>query len=377
MSGPHPAVAAARAAVRTVLADLPRGSLVLVACSGGPDSLALAAATAFCAPRLGLRAGALCVDHGLQPGSGTVAAQAVATCRDLGLEPAWSEAVVVSGPGGLEAAARRARYAALEAAAARTHAACVLLGHTLDDQAETVLLGLARGSGARSLAGMPAARGRYRRPFLGLRRAQTLAACTALDLAPWLDPMNGSPGPSGSPDPDGGPGGVSSEAGLALAGEHRRVAVRHEVLPALERALGPGAVPALARTAALLRDDADLLEALAAELLAACVVERGRDRLDLDVEALRNAAPALRGRALRSAALEAGSPAGALGAAHVEEVARLVTDWHGQGPLDLPGGVEATRRCGRLSLRMVGARRGTGDSGEGTGVAGTRGDTAR
>lgn len=396
MTGPHPAVAAARAAVRSALADLPRGSLVLVACSGGPDSLALAAATAFCAPRLELHAGAVCVDHGLQPGSGPVAAQAVTTCRHLGLEPAWAERVVVSGPGGLEAAARRARYAALDAAAERTHAACVLLGHTLDDQAETVLLGLARGAGARSLAGMPAVRDRYRRPFLGLRRAETLAACAALGLAPWLDPMNAAPDPStrphpstgpylngqpdlnGPPDPGSAVGAAGGKPALARAGgQRRRVAVRHQVLPALERALGPGAVPALARTAALLRDDADLLERLAAELLAACVLDRAPGRLDLDVEALRHAAPALRGRALRSAALEVGSPAGAIGAAHIEEVARLVTHWHGQGPLDLPGRVEATRRCGRLSLRMVATGGRAGDSGEGPARPGTRGDTAR
>ncbi|HEY8720806.1 tRNA lysidine(34) synthetase TilS, partial [Pengzhenrongella sp.] len=185
MSGPAPAVAAARLAVRADLADLPDGALVLVACSGGPDSLALAAATAFVAPRAGLRAGAVVVDHGLQRGSARVADDAATACRVLGLAPVRVVRVDVGARGGPEAAARTARYDALEAAAVELGAAAVLLGHTLDDQAETVLLGLARGSGARSLAGMPARRGSLRRPLLGLRRADTLAVCAALGLEPW------------------------------------------------------------------------------------------------------------------------------------------------------------------------------------------------
>lgn len=329
MTGPHPAVAAARNAVRASLADVPDGAVVLVACSGGPDSVALSAATAFVAPRLGLRAGAVVVDHGLQPGSARVAEGAAATCRALGLEPVTVEAVQVVGPGGLEAAAREARYAALERAAQASGAVVVLLGHTLDDQAETVLLGLARGSGARSLAGMAPARGIFRRPLLGMRRAETEAVCAALELSVWLDPMN------------------------ADVGAHRRAAVRARAMPALERALGPGVVPALARTAALLRADADLLDALAGEALEACVRERRPGAVDLDVAAVAALPEALRGRVLRAAALEAGAPAGALGAVHVEVLAGLVEAWQGQGPLDLPGGVGAHREYGRLRLRRA------------------------
>ncbi len=329
MTGPNPAVAAARNAVKACLADLPAGSLVLVACSGGPDSVALAAATAFVTPRAGLRAGAVVVDHGLQPGSARVAEGAAATCRGLGLEPVAVDAVEVTGPGGLEAAAREARYAALERAAQASGAVVVLLGHSLDDQAETVLLGLARGSGARSLAGMAPVRGIFRRPFLGIRRAQTEAVCVALDLPVWLDPMN------------------------ADVGAHRRAAVRAGVVPALEQALGPGAVPALARTAALLRADADLLDALAAEALEACVRERGPGAVDLDVAAVAALPEALRGRVLRAAALEAGAPAGTLGSVHVDALAGLVEDWHGQGPLDLPGGVTGSRERGLLWLRLA------------------------
>lgn len=329
MTGPHPDVAAARLAVRRAIDDLTPGALVLVACSGGPDSVALAAATAFVAPRLGLRAGAVCVDHGLQPGSGRVAEAAVETCRGLDLDPVWSEAVEVTGAGGLEAAARDARYAALDAAADGRGAAAVLLGHTLDDQAETVLLGLARGSGARSLAGMARTRGRYRRPLLDLRRAQTEAVCLALELGVWVDPMN------------------------ADVRSHRRAAVRHEVMPAIARALGPGAVPALARTAELLRADADLLDALATDLLTASTLESAPSGLELDAAALEAAPPALRGRALRAAVTAVGAPPGAVGAVHVDALVALVDSWHGQGPLDLPGGVEVSRRYGRLIFRAT------------------------
>lgn len=327
MTGPHPAVAAARLAVRAALQDLPGGALALVACSGGPDSVALAAATAFVAPRAGLRAGVVVVDHGLQPGSAVVADGAAATCTGLGLDPVRVERVEVRGPGGLEAAAREARYAALERAAEASGAVVVLLGHTLDDQAETVLLALARGSGTRSVAGMPAERGVFRRPFLGLRRAQTAAVCAVLELPVWRDPTNED------------------------AAAHRRAAVRHDALPALERALGPGVVPALARTARLAREDADLLDSLAADLLARATLTADDGARDLDVDVLAAAAPALRGRALRAAAITVGSPAGALGAGHVDAVGALAMNWHGQGAVALPGGVLAERRCGRLILR--------------------------
>ena len=141
------------------------------------------------------------VDHGLQEGSADRAAPVAAALGGLGLDPVRAVAVTVDGGGGPEAAARTARYAALEAAAADLGAAAVLLGHTLDDQAETVLLGLARGSGARSLAGMPPRRGVFLRPLLGLRRQVTAGACAALGLDPVgatrTTPTGGSPG-SGS-----------------------------------------------------------------------------------------------------------------------------------------------------------------------------------
>ncbi len=240
-----PPVAAVRNAVRASLAGLAPGDLVLAACSGGQDSLALAAALAFVAPRAGLRAGAVTVDHGLQEGSAERAAEVALTLRGLGLDPVRTATVTVAGPGGPEAAARAARYAALEETAADVGAVAVLLGHTLDDQAETVLLGLARGSGPRSLAGMPPRRGLFVRPLLGVRRSVTAAACAALGLPAWSDPHN---------------------ADRRFA----RVRVRLDALPALEAALGPGVAEALARTADQLRDDAEVLEKIAA-------AERGRD----------------------------------------------------------------------------------------------------
>jgi tRNA(Ile)-lysidine synthase len=317
-----PPVADVRNAVRASLDGIVPGDLVLVACSGGQDSLALAAALAFVAPRAGLRAGAVIVDHGLQDGSAEHAATVALTLRGLGLDPVRTVTVAVTGPGGLEAAARAARYAALQEAAADAGAVAVMLGHTLDDQAETVLLGLARGSGPRSLAGMPPRRGLFIRPLLGVRRSVTAAACAALGLPAWSDPHN---------------------ADRRFA----RVRVRLDALPALEAALGPGVAEALVRTADQLRDDAEVLEKIAAS-------ERGRDDTPLSAASLAGLPGALRSRVLRSAALEAGCPAGALTAAHVARIEELVTDWHGQRGVDLPGGVRAARRSGTVLFERSG-----------------------
>ena len=325
MTGPAASVAQVRVAVRAVLSDLPAGALVLVAASGGADSTALAAAMAFEAPRAGLRAGLVTVDHGLQAGSAAQAQRVAALGESLGLDPVEVlAATVVEDGGGPEAAARQARYAALDSASRRLGAAAVLLGHTLDDQAETVLLGLARGSGARSLAGMAASRGLLRRPLLAVTRAATVAACAAEALPVWSDPHNDDP-------------------------RYARVRVRREALPALEATLGPGVAAALARTAASLRDDADVLDALAADLHLRCA---GPDGLDLTV--LAAAPPALRRRVLRLACLAAGSPSGALGAVHLQALDALVRDWRGQGPVHLPGGIEGVRRSGRLALTIGG-----------------------
>jgi tRNA(Ile)-lysidine synthase len=327
--GPGVAVAEVRSAVRACLSGLAPGDLVLVACSGGADSLALAAAAAFVAPRLGLRAGGVTVDHGLQPGSAERAGEVTALLSALGLDPAQSRAVTVpASAAGPEAAARQARYAALDEAAHEHGAVAVLLGHTLDDQAETVLLGLARGSGGRSLAGMPARRGRYRRPLLTVRRAATVAACAELGLEPWQDPHNSD-------------------------FRFTRARVRHQALPALEAALGPGVAEALARTAAQLRADAECLDDLAfAE--SGQLRQGGSDPAGLDVAWLAALPAAIRTRVLRDAAVMAGCPPGALAAGHIGQVDALVTAWRGQRWADLPGGVRARRQAGKVWFSSTG-----------------------
>ncbi len=323
MSGPPPAVAAVRSAVRPGLRGSPQP--VLVAVSGGADSLALAAAVAFEAPRAGVPAGAVTVDHGLQPGSADRAARTADLLRGLGLAPVLVLPVTVGADGGPEGAARTARYAALAGAAAG-HGARIALGHTLDDQAETVLLGLGRGSGPRSVAGMVAERPPFWRPLLGVRRSTTREACTALGLPVWDDPWNTDP-------------------------VHRRARLRAEVLPLLEDVLGGGVAPALARTAALLREDLDTLDALAD-------TERARLEGDGGLPARELAAlpPALRRRVLRGGLRDAGVPD--LQAAHLAAVDALLTGWRGQGPVTLPGGAEALRASGRLELRPAGCRGG-------------------
>lgn len=334
-----PAVASQRLAVRRALADLPPGATVLVACSGGADSLALAAALAFVAPREGWQAGAVVVDHRLQPGSAGVAQRAADQCRGLGLDPVEVVAVDVGVAGGPEAAAREARYTALAEAAEHHGAVAVLLGHTLDDQAETVLLGLARGSGGRSLAGMAPERGVLRRPFLGVRRAETEQACRAQHLEPWLDPTNGGATDDGPADDAATDGGATDDGALPARSRLRRL------VPELDRVLGGGVVEGLARTADQLREDAVVLEDLAERLRGAATGPDGT----LDVAVLAAAPDAVRRRALRAVLLAAGVPGGSLARAHVLAVDALVTDWHGQGEVGLPG-AHVARRCGRLTV---------------------------
>ncbi|MFM9919143.1 tRNA lysidine(34) synthetase TilS [Lacisediminihabitans sp. H27-G8] len=297
---------------------------VLVALSGGPDSLALAAATAFEAPRAGIRAGAVIVDHGLQAGSADVAARVARQARDLGLEPVIVATVTVGGSGGPEAAARDARYAALAEAARDSGASTVLLGHTLDDQAESVLLGLARGSGPGSITGMAAVAGLYRRPLLAVTRATTVRFCADSGLEPWNDPQNDDE-------------------------RFSRVRVRKTVLPMLERELGPGFAAALARTADLAREDTDALDQFAADQLEE-LADHAEAGISLAARALEHNPPALRQRIIRATVLaEFGV---SLSRSQTLEVSRLVTDWRGQSAIDLPG-ISAERVGGLLHFRST------------------------
>lgn len=292
---------------------LPGATSWCVALSGGPDSLALTAAAAAALPTT-----ALIVDHDLQPGSADVAEQARQQAHDLGCVDAQVLRVRVGTDGGPESAARTARYAALDAARG---GAPVLLAHTLDDQAETVLLGLGRGSGARSIAGMRACDPPWYRPLLGVRRGVNHDACAELGLTPWDDPHNHDP-------------------------RFTRVRLRTEVLPLLEDVLGGGVAEALARTAAALREDTDALDGLAEEavdLLGETVA----------VAALTELPTAVRRRVIRRWLLCGGAVN--LTDRQIRAVDALVTAWHGQGGVAVGSDLRqqrlfAARRDGRLTM---------------------------
>jgi tRNA(Ile)-lysidine synthase len=308
---------AVRRAVRAALARLPddvRAAPPLVGCSGGADSLALLLATHAERPD----ARAAVVDHGLQEGSAERSRELVAQLRERGIA-ADVHPVVVEGTGGTEAAARRVRYAALEAARPEPRSA-VLLGHTLDDQAETVLLGLGRGSGPRSVAGMREWDAPWLRPLLAVRRADTRAACAARGLTPWEDPHNADP-------------------------RFTRVRLRHEVLPLLEDVLAGGVAEALARTAGQLREDAAALDGWASRVR--CAAERDGA---LDVAELAGIPAAVRRRVLRSWLRDHGT--GPLTDAHLRAADDLVGAWRGQGGPRLPGGLDLVRERGRLVLHI-------------------------
>ncbi|WP_440312671.1 tRNA lysidine(34) synthetase TilS [Leucobacter chromiireducens] len=346
-----------RRAVRRALASLRARSgpepLVLVALSGGADSLALAAATAVEAPKLGVRAGVLLIDHGLQTGSAEVAERAGEQARTLGLGPVLVRRVRVAAdaPGGPEAAARDARYAEFRSVAAEAGASAILTGHTRSDQAEQVLLGLARGSGSRTLAGIPERRPlgtecELLRPFLGadpeITREVTRAACERAELEPWDDPHNNDD-------------------------RFARVRVRRRVLPVLAEELGEGISAALARSADLAREDADALDAFAAEALAGLRRAEQQDAVHApgapgaaDHEVLLPAAgiaglpAAIRNRVIRLAGVEFGAH---LSREHTLALAALATDWRGQGPVFVPG-IRGTRAAGLLRLtRQTGSPR--------------------
>jgi tRNA(Ile)-lysidine synthase len=309
------------AAVQAVDAALSQENVQIVtACSGGADSLALAFAARYVASRRDLKYAAVIIDHGLQQGSADIAARVRDQLDRLGYHDVTITAVQVdqSAAAGLEAAAREARYRALDTEA-RARSATLMLGHTLDDQAETVLLGLARGSGSRSLAGMAPRAGHFVRPFLGIRRATTEQVCAELGLNPWQDPHNADR-------------------------RFTRVRVRETVLPTLEAELGPGVAEALARTAELVRDDNELLDRLAAE---ASRIEGLGGTDTLDCAALQAQPPALRRRIIRLWLLTHGL--GDLSLRHISAVESLVIDWHGQKAIQIPGAT-VTRTAGRLRV---------------------------
>lgn len=315
-----PAMADVRRAVREGFdsGGVTTGDLVLVACSGGADSMALAGAAQFEGARSGILVGAVIVEHGLQDVTKVVAQQTAAKLQALGLDPVRVVEVQVADAagnfeGGTEAAARTARYSALQAAAIEVGAKAVLLGHTLNDQAETVLLGLARGSGIKSLAGMRALTDSgagfvWLRPLLAIDRQTTEDCCTDSGLEFWSDPHNVDP-------------------------QFARVRVRTEALPVLEFNLGPGIAQALARSADLLQADMDYLEQ-AATATYHRLVKLGATGITISCKALDQEPIAISSRVIHQAlTVFGGSP----GKKHVDEVLQLVLNWHGQKELTLPG----------------------------------------
>lgn len=305
---------AIRSAVRPFLEKMVAGDRIVVAVSGGADSLALAYALVMESKKLALQLCAVTIDHQIQSNSGEQANLVVEQMKQLNLECIIVK-VNVENTEGLEASARKARYSALDNVAADA----IFLGHTHNDQAENVLLGLARGSGTRSLSGMAEVNGKYIRPFLSITREQTEHACNEIGLTPWNDPHNKD-------------------------SQFARVRVRTQTLPILEETIGPGISDALVRSAKLLRDDADALDQWAEEVIV------GLDLQHLDCTSLQGLPRAIRSRIIRRAVYAAGAPLGSLSAEHVGAVEALICAWNGQGPAHLPGGVKVERFSGRLSL---------------------------
>ena len=308
------ATVAIRSAVKPFLQQLEAGDSFLVAVSGGADSLALAVALLIEAKELALNPIAITIDHQLQRDSDIQASKVAAQLKEIGYAKVLIKKVVVTTESGLESGARDARYQAISKSCEEEKAVKVFLGHTRDDQAETVLLGLARGSGARSLAGMAVENGRYIRPLLSITRAETEAACQKFGVEFWSDPHN-------------------------INTEFTRVKVRREVIPYLEENLDPGISRALVRTAALLRDDGDALDSWAE-----------RESGDLECDRLAGLPRAIRTRIIRKAALAAGATPGQLTFEQIGAIDALICAWKGQGAISLAGGVKVERISGRLSL---------------------------
>ena len=335
-----------------VASDAP---LVLVACSGGRDSMALAAVSHIVCTSMGVRCGVVIVDHGLQEGSEQVADEAADRCRALGLGPVIVRNTTVQARGeGLEAAARQARYNELCTAARESGAIAVLLAHTMDDQAETVLIGLLRSRGVDALAGMPQVFTRsgvtFARPLLTLTRDETTGLCEDLGVEYWDDPTNG----------DAVDGELPNDYPL-------RSRVRHDLLPAIERFAGFNVTRHFAESAQLARMDKEYLDQRSDEVMGeavtavdrpvssaavstdtprACAADDTNDSghgigLMIGVKRIAREPEAIRLRVIAHALSQAGVNASA---AQIAAIDRLVVDWHGQGGVSLPRGYSANRK---------------------------------
>ena len=314
-----PALLELRQAVRFWFEKLEPNSKVCIGVSGGADSLALAAAAKLESKNFSIDLVAVIVDHGLQANSAEIAEFAKQQLIKLGFQDIFVGRASVQITDGLEASARRARYKVFQQAIETYGPNTFLLGHTKNDQAEGVLLGLARGSGTKSLSGMQEVSGIFVRPLLGIDRATTEIACHESNIEYWVDPHNSNQ-------------------------DFTRVRVRENILPLLENEIGPGIIDALARSAKILREDATALDEWAESVF------RQVKPMDIEISILDGLPVAVRSRVLRMAIYAAGAPAGSISAAHLEPIEAFVSDWRGQGHTSLPGGVKVCRISGRLSL---------------------------
>ena len=310
-----PALWQIRKAVKPWLND--SAQPVLFGCSGGADSMALAVALFM--ESSNTKVIPIVIDHGLQEGSAQITSQTIERLKQIGFTQVESARAQVTMTDGLEASARRARYQLFNQFIETYQPKYFLLAHTLNDQAENVLLGLARGSGARSLSGMAVKNNIFVRPLLKISREVTTAACSEAGIEIWSDPHNED---------------------LRFT----RVRVRKNLLPIIEDNLGPGITEALVRSADLLRDDADALDGFAAEYF------NQADPFNLDVKELERLPKAITTRVLRLAIYKAGAPAGSLSAEHIAAAQALISDWHGQKEVSLPGNVKLLRNSGRITL---------------------------
>ena len=310
-----PALWQIRKAVKPWLSD--SAQPVLFGCSGGADSMALAVALFM--ESSNTKVIPIVIDHGLQEGSAQITSQTIERLKQIGFTQVESARAQVTMTDGLEASARRARYQLFNQFIETYQPKYFLLAHTLNDQAENVLLGLARGSGARSLSGMAVKNNIFVRPLLKISREVTTAACSEARIEIWSDPHNED---------------------LRFT----RVRVRKNLLPIIEDNLGPGITEALVRSADLLRDDADALDGFAAEYF------NQADPFNLDVKELERLPKAITTRVLRLAIYKAGAPAGSLSAEHIAAAQALISDWHGQKEVSLPGNVKLLRNSGRITL---------------------------
>jgi tRNA(Ile)-lysidine synthase len=314
-----PALLELRNAVRFWFQKLEENSKVCIGVSGGADSMALAIVAKLEAADFNLDLVAVIIDHNLQENSAEVATSTKKKLESIGYSDIFVGKANVLVTDGVEASARRARYLVFQQALETYGSKVFLLGHTKNDQAEGVLLGLARGSGTKSLSGMAEISGPFIRPFLNVDRSTTQAACDESGIEYWSDPHN-------------------------LNTEFTRVRIRENILPLIEKEIGPGIIDALSRSAKILREDATALDEWAERTFGEV------DPTDIEISFLVALPIAVRSRVLRLAIYAAGAPSGSISATHLEPIEAFVSDWRGQGHTSLPGGVKVCRISGRLSL---------------------------